>query len=56
VCGGCLDFKIITSMSADDFGKWEAEGFAPEADILAELGAIDGVSTVETQTFTLMPM
>ena len=56
VCGGCMDFKIITSMSADDFGKWEADGFAPEADILKELGAIKGVTTIETQTFTLMPM
>ena len=56
VCGGCLDFKVNTSMSADAFGAWEAEGFAPESDFLAELGAIDGVTSVETQTFTLMSM
>jgi len=56
VCGGCLDFKVNTSMSADAFGAWEAEGFAPESDFLAELGAIEGVTSVETQTFTLMSM
>lgn len=56
VCGGCLDFKVNTSMAADAFGAWEAEGFAPESDFLAELGAIEGVTSVETQTFTLMSM
>ena len=56
VCGGCLDFKVNTSMGAEDFGKWEADGFAPESEFLAELGAIDGITSVETQTFTLMPM
>ena len=22
VCGGCLDFKVITSLPADKFGEW----------------------------------
>ena len=26
VCGGCLDFKVITALSADAFGAWEAAG------------------------------
>jgi hypothetical protein len=56
VCGGCLDFKVITSLSADTFGAWEAAEFAPEKAFLAELEGIDGISTVETQTFTLMKM
>jgi len=56
VCGGCLDFKVITSLSADKFGDWDSAGFAPEEDFLAKIKAIDGVSNVETQTFTLMPM
>jgi len=56
VCGGCLDFKVNTRLSAEDFGKWEAAGFAPEAEILAELKKIKGVTNVETQTYTLMPM
>lgn len=54
VCGGCHDFKIITSLAKDDFGPWEAAGFAPEADVLAAMGAVAGASQVETQTFTLM--
>mmetsp|Transcript_8625 Transcript_8625/g.18409 ORF Transcript_8625/g.18409 Transcript_8625/m.18409 type:complete len:153 (+) Transcript_8625:24-482(+) len=56
VCGGCLDFKVITSLSADKYGDWEAAGFAPEEDFLGKVKAIDGISTVETQTFTIMPM
>ncbi len=47
--------QVITSLSADDFGAWEAAGFAPEADFLAKLNGINGISSVETQTFTLMP-
>lgn len=56
VCGGCLDFKVSTALPAGDFGAWEEAGFAPETDFLAELEAIPGISNVETQTFTLMPM
>jgi hypothetical protein len=56
VCGGCLDFKVITSLSADMFGAWSEKNFAPEETFLAKLKAIDGISTVETQTYTLMPM
>jgi len=56
VCGGCLDFKIMTQLSADKFGAWESAQFAPEADVLSKLKAIEGVSSVETQTMTLMSM
>lgn len=56
VCGGCLDFKIITSLDASKFGDWEGAEFAPEKAFLDKIKAIDGVSQVETQTFTLMPM
>jgi len=56
VCGGCLDFKVITSLPAEKFGAWEEKEFAPEADFLKDLKAIPGISTVETQTYTLMPM
>ena len=56
VCGGCLDFKVITALDGEKFGAWEEAGFAPEEDFLAELKAIPGISLVETQTFTLMPV
>jgi hypothetical protein len=32
----------------------QGKSFAPEADILAAMNAIEGVSTVETQTYTFM--
>lgn len=56
VCSGCLDFKVVTSLSADKFPAWEETKFAPEEDFVTKLKAIDGVDTVETQTYTLMPM
>jgi len=43
-------------VSADKFGDWEAAGFAPEADILAALKAIDGVSTVFFVLESIMPV
>jgi hypothetical protein len=56
VCGGCMDFKVITSLPNAAFEAWEGKQFAPEEKFLEEVKAIPGVSTVETQTFTLMPM
>ncbi len=56
VCGGCMDFKVITALDAESFGAWEQKQFAPEENFLAAVKAIPGVSQVETQTFTLMPV
>jgi hypothetical protein len=56
VCGGCMDFKVITSLPADKFGAWEEKKFAPEEAFLAKLKSIDGISVVETQSYTLTPM
>eukprot|EP00525_Craspedostauros_australis_P007867 CAMPEP_0198109392 /NCGR_PEP_ID=MMETSP1442-20131203/1416_1 /TAXON_ID= /ORGANISM="Craspedostauros australis, Strain CCMP3328" /LENGTH=147 /DNA_ID=CAMNT_0043765027 /DNA_START=361 /DNA_END=804 /DNA_ORIENTATION=- len=54
VCGGCLDFKLMTTVPLDDFGPWEESGYAPEAAFLEKIKAIPGVSQVETQTITNM--
>eukprot|EP00614_Pseudopedinella_elastica_P008676 CAMPEP_0172604008 /NCGR_PEP_ID=MMETSP1068-20121228/24243_1 /TAXON_ID=35684 /ORGANISM="Pseudopedinella elastica, Strain CCMP716" /LENGTH=147 /DNA_ID=CAMNT_0013405927 /DNA_START=57 /DNA_END=500 /DNA_ORIENTATION=- len=54
VCGGCLDFKLLTTVPLEDFGPWEEKGFAPESDFLEKIKAIEGVSVVETQTITNM--
>jgi hypothetical protein len=56
VCGGCMDFKIITSLPEEKFGAWEEAKFAPEESFLEKIKKIDGVSMVETQTYTLMPV
>ena len=56
VCGGCLDFKVVTSLPVEKFKAWEGTEFAPESDFLTKLKAIEGVTQVETQTYTLMPM
>ena len=56
VCGGCLDFKVITSLDAAKWGDFEKGGHGPEEDFLAKLKAIDGITEVETQTYTIMPM
>ena len=52
VCGSCLDFKLMMTVPLEDFGPWEEKGFAPEADFLAAIKGIDGISQVETQTIT----
>jgi hypothetical protein len=56
VCGGCLDYKVIVALPAEKWGAWEQAKFAPEEQFLAALKAINGVSTIETQTYTLMPV
>ena len=56
VCGGCLDFKVIVALEAAEFGNWEGKKFAPEENFLNAVKAIDGVSQVETQTYTIMPV
>jgi len=53
VCGGCHDFKVVTKLPQKNFEAWEKDGFAPEADFLAAIKGISGVSAVETQTYTL---
>jgi len=56
VCGGCHDFKVVMSMAADKFPAWEETKFFPEEEFLATIKAIAGVSAVETQTYTTMPV
>jgi len=56
VCGTCLDYKLIVAIDADAFAAFEQSGFGPEKELLDKLKAIHGVSTVETQTYTLMAL
>jgi hypothetical protein len=56
VCGGCFDFKVVVALDAGSFGTWEGAAFKPEAAFLEAVKAVPGVTTVETQTYTLMPM
>ncbi|CAK9000621.1 Hypothetical protein SCF082_LOCUS6576 [Durusdinium trenchii] len=56
VCGDCLDFKISIAVDQANFAPWAEGGFEPEASVLAKMKEIPGVSLVETQTYTLMPV
>lgn len=56
VCGGCMDFKVIVSLSAEKFGDWEKKNFAPESEFVAQLNSIQGLDSIETQTYTIMPV
>ena len=56
VCGGCLDFKVVIALPEPKYGAWEAAGHAPEEAFLEKIKKIDGVSLVETQTYTYMPV
>ena len=56
ICGDCHDFKVIVALSEDKFGGWVEGKFAPEETFLAKLKEIEGITTIETQTYTLMPL
>ena len=56
VCGGCQDFKVIVALDASQFSGWKDKAFAPEEAFLQEVKKIKGVSRVETQTYTIMPV
>jgi hypothetical protein len=48
---------VITSVPAsDEFNAWKESDFAPEAEFLAKVKSIDGLSTFKTQTYTIMAM
>merc|ERR1712151_391762 len=50
----CHDLKIITKLPVDQFQEWEKGAFAPEEKFLTQLREIEGISDVQTQTYTLM--
>ncbi len=49
-----MDFKIIVSMAAEEYGAWAEKEHAPEAEFLAALKGIDGVTNVEAQLYSIM--
>merc|ERR1711862_38481 len=53
VCGGCLDFKVVVAFPAD---KYDETVGGLETDFVEKLKAIDGVTGVDTQTYTFMSM
>jgi hypothetical protein len=52
VCGGCLDWKFIIQFNESSF----PESVAGEEPFLEACAAIDGISGIETQTFTIAEM
>ena len=52
VCGGNLDFKIIVALDEVEFKSWSDVGFTPELSFIDKLKMINGIHTVETQTYT----
>jgi len=47
---------VIVALPAEKFGAWEQKKFSPEEKFLSSVASIPGVSQVETQTYTLMPI
>eukprot|EP00036_Acanthoecidae_sp_10tr_P007353 CAMPEP_0182916364 /NCGR_PEP_ID=MMETSP0105_2-20130417/894_1 /TAXON_ID=81532 ORGANISM="Acanthoeca-like sp., Strain 10tr" /NCGR_SAMPLE_ID=MMETSP0105_2 /ASSEMBLY_ACC=CAM_ASM_000205 /LENGTH=112 /DNA_ID=CAMNT_0025053311 /DNA_START=32 /DNA_END=370 /DNA_ORIENTATION=+ len=56
VCGDCFDFKVLVSVEEPKFGGFMEANADTEAAIVGELGKIDGVQMVDTQTITVMPV
>jgi len=53
VCTECLDFKVIASLSTDKFYEWKVKKCMPESKFIDILEFIDGISSVETQTYAV---
>ena len=53
VCGGCGDFKVIVNQPAAAHDAWKAKEYEPETEFLEKLKAIDGITRVEAQEFTM---
>ena len=51
-----MDFKVIVALDAAEFGNWEGKKFAPEENFINAVKAIEGVTQIETQTYTIMPV
>merc|ERR1712170_58385 len=47
------DFKIIVKMPVDKYRDWANKDHKPELEILEQLKEIEGVTEVETETYTL---
>ena len=45
--------QIVTLLAPEDFEKWQAKNFEPETEFLEKLKAIDGISMIETQNYTV---
>ena len=56
VCGGCGDFKVVVTQPCAEHDAWKASDYAPEAEFIAKLKAIEGISAVETQEYTCQPL
>lgn len=52
----CGLFGLVSPVRRAQLFPSLASRFSPEADFLKKVEAIDGISFVETQTYTLMPM
>lgn len=51
VCGGCLDWKFIIQFAADSFPGDDA--VPGEEPFLAAADKIEGIDSIETQTYTI---
>mmetsp|Transcript_28435 Transcript_28435/g.42030 ORF Transcript_28435/g.42030 Transcript_28435/m.42030 type:complete len:149 (-) Transcript_28435:195-641(-) len=51
VCEDRLEFKVVTSANQDAFDAWKSNDFEPEEIFLEMLGNIDGISSIESQTY-----
>merc|ERR1719215_2003294 len=54
VCEERKDLKLVVKMPIADFQEWQKTGFPPEDRFLEGLRAIDGITDVEVQTYTMM--
>ncbi|CAJ1347097.1 unnamed protein product [Effrenium voratum] len=56
VCGCNKEFKLICKMALDAFEDWSGMQFHPEEDVIRHWHAIEGITKIEVETYTLEPV
>ncbi|KAJ9462040.1 hypothetical protein DIPPA_24150 [Diplonema papillatum] len=53
VCKAEWDYKVISTVSMQEFGEWKANSFEPEASFMDKLKATPGVTNVKAQAYVV---
>jgi hypothetical protein len=56
VCEDFHDWKLIVTLHESNFAVWECDSFTFESEILKEIEACEGVTMIETQTYTFVDL
>ena len=56
MCEDFHDWKLIVTLHESNFAVWECDSFTFESEILKQIEACEGVTMIETQTYTFVDL